>query len=250
MWVEVGHYDVATDISTGDPVLCPTVEVFTTKTSQWHTTDPLPVPCMMMSSATITNTGYLLGGVTSGAEPTENIFYAPVVSLIRRATSHPQQSASAARPDSTSSAWKTLRDTPLVMSAAGSLGGMLLTVGGQNDEDETLTAVNVYFPATSTWIRVESGDLPEPSYVPTAVELPGNRLLVIGSRSPDGGLMNTQPSSALVIVKSDREQLPNGCGLLIQLMNFTMTLSLSAEICNCYNRTKHIIVLFPYPFYN
>ena len=170
-------------------VPCTTVEVYTTETSQWHTTDPLPVPCWMMLSATINNTAYLLGGLTTDA--TKTVPHAPVASLIQRATSHPQQSASAARPDSTSSAWKTLRDTPLVGSAAASHGGMLLAVGGKNDQCNILPAVHVYSPATSTWIRVQSGNLPEPRYTCAAVELAGNRLLVVGGRDQDDDIMNT-----------------------------------------------------------
>ena len=77
--------------SSGVP--CTTVEVYTTETSQWHTTDPLPVPCWGMSSATINNTAYLLGGLTTDIKRTKTVLYAPVASLIQRATSYPQQSA-------------------------------------------------------------------------------------------------------------------------------------------------------------
>ena len=171
----------ATGVSGGTPVPCTTVEVYTTETAQWHTADPLPVPCTAMSSATITNTAYLLGGMTTNRKLLKTVFYAPVASLIQRATSHPQQSASAARPDSTSSAWKTLRDTPLKRSAAASLGGMLLTDGG-GVQSKAFPAVYSYSPATSTWIRVESGDLPEPHLFCTAVELSANRLLVVGGK--------------------------------------------------------------------
>ena len=178
----------ATDItSDGKYMPCSIVEVFTTETSQWHTTDPLPVPCKYMSSATINDTGYLLGGVTTDNNPT--VLYAPVASLIHRATSHPQQPTSVARPDSTSSAWKTLRDTPLRTSAAASLGGMLLALGGEYGEVKI--AVHVYSPATSTWIRVESGDLPERRFFCTAVELSANRLLVVGGCDQDGKDTNT-----------------------------------------------------------
>ena len=195
------------------PLVCTTVEVYTTLTSQWHTADPLPVPVYMTASATINNTAYLLGGLTTDQEPIKTVQYAPVASLIQRATSHPQQLASAARPHSTSSAWKTLRslnrtlikkiksrpqqsasepvstssawktlqNSPPLASAAASLGGMLLAVGGAADDKFTiLPAVHVYSPATSTWIRVQSGDLPEPQTGCTAVELAGNRLLVVG----------------------------------------------------------------------
>ena len=168
-----------TEISGGP---CTTVEVYTTETSQWHTTDPLPVPCWGMSSATINNTVYLLGGLSTVRKPTKTVLYAPVASLIQRATSHPQQSASTARPDSTSSAWKTLRDTQLELPAVASLGGMLLAIGGIDDRDDILSAVYVYSPATCNWIRVQSGDLPEPRFSCTAVELAGNRLLFVGGK--------------------------------------------------------------------
>ena len=185
----------------GDKVVpCTTVEVYTTETSQWHTTDPLPVPCWLMSSATINNTAYLLGGGTNDNKPTKTVPYAPVGSLIQRGTSHPQQSASAARPDSTSSAWKTLRDTPLERSAAASLGGMLLAVGSNDDQRDILPAVHVYSPATNTWIRVQSGDLPEPRYCCTAVELAGNRLLVVGGRDQGWIRMNTVFLGSLISV--------------------------------------------------
>ena len=171
----------ATGVSGGKEVPCTAVEVYTTQTSQWHTctTDPLPIPSWAMSSATITNTGYLLGGMTTDRKPINTVLSASIPSLIQKATSHPQQSASAARSDSTSSAWKTLQDSPLEMSAAASLGGMLLTVGGWEDQEKS-QAVHVYSPTTSSWIRVESGDLPEPRSSCTAIELSGNRLLVIG----------------------------------------------------------------------
>ena len=171
----------ATDFSGGKPVVCTAVEVYTTQTSQWHTctTDPLPIPCYVMSSATITNTGYLLGGTTTNSIPTETVLSASIPSLIQKATSRSQQSASAARPDSTSSVWKTLQDSPLRRSAAASLGGMLLTVGGYDDQGMS-PAVHVYSPTTSSWTRVQSWDLPEPISGCTAIELSENKLLVIG----------------------------------------------------------------------
>ena len=172
---------------------CTAVEVYTTQTSQWHTctTDPLPIPCRIMTSATITNTGYLLGGATTDQKGTKTVLSASIPSLIQRATSRPQQSASTARPDSTSSAWKTLQDSPLQVSAAVSQGGMLLTVGGAKKGQGVFSEVHVYCPATSSWTRVESGDLPEPRVLCTAVELSANRLLVIGGRNEDNKKMNT-----------------------------------------------------------
>ena len=167
----------ATNFSGGRAVLCSTVEIYATETSQWYTSNPLNIPCRGMSSATITNTGYLMGGLTTDNKPTKTVLSASIPSLIQKATSCPQQPASAAQPDSTSSVWKTLQDSPLELSAAASLGGMLLTIGG---DDQGRPPVHVYSHTTHSWIRVESGALPEPHNGRTAIELSGNRLLVIG----------------------------------------------------------------------
>ena len=168
-----------------------TVEIYTKQTSQWHTSDPLPISYEDMTSATITNTGYLLGGVTTNIKPRKTVLSASIPSLIQKATSRPQQSASAARPDSTSSAWKTLQDSPLVASAAASLGGMLLAVGGTDDDEEAVATVHIYSSITSSWIRVQSGDLPEPTDRCTAIELSGNRLLVIGGFNKNNERLDT-----------------------------------------------------------
>ena len=189
----------ATGVSGGEPVPCTAVEVYTTQTFQWHTctTDPLPIPCYWMSSATITNTGYLLGGLTTDNKLTKTVLSVSIPSLIQKATSHPQQSASAARPDRTSSAWKTLQDSPLWVSVAASLGGMLLTIGG--DHQGTSPAVHVYSHTTSSWTRVQSGDLPEPASGCTAIELSGNRLLVIGGYNKDDDRSDTVFLGSVII---------------------------------------------------
>ena len=80
------------------------------------------------------------------------------------------------------SVWKTLPDTPLKRSAAASLSGSLLTVGGYVDNIPASQAVYLFIPLTNSWIRVTTGDLPEPCYDCTAVQLLSNQLLVVGGR--------------------------------------------------------------------
>ena len=46
----------------GNIVGLSTVEVYSSTTSQWHTADPLPQPCMGMKSVSISGCGFLLGG--------------------------------------------------------------------------------------------------------------------------------------------------------------------------------------------
>ena len=179
-----------TGFSGSKPTLCTTVEVYSTEQARWYATDPLPFPCMMMSSTTITNTGYFLGGVTTNHKPLKAALCAPVASLIQKATSHSQQLAIAAPLDSTPSAWKTLQDAPLYESAVVSLGGMLLAIGGKDDQKKS-AAVHVYSQTTSSWVRATSADLPDPRTACIAVELSASRLLVIGGRNDDNQATTT-----------------------------------------------------------
>ena len=176
----------AADVSDGDDYY-DTVEVYTSETSQWHTTDPLPVPCGGMTSVTIADTWYLLGGIDTDDKGLTTVLYTSLTTLIQKATSPTHQSASP------TSVWKTLPDTPLVGSATASLSGNLLAVGGlddetsdddDNDDDDDKTpsspALYVFLPLTNSWVRVTTGDLPEPRYNCTAVQLSSNQLLVVG----------------------------------------------------------------------
>ena len=162
--------------SDGKTTFYSTVEVYTTSTSQWSTTDPLPITCGGMTSVTIADTCYLRGGDDQN-KSTKTVLYAPISSLVQKARS--QQAASSSHPDSV---WKTLPDIPLLGSASASLGGCLLAVGGMNGQGETLSAVHIFIPLTNTWVRVNSGDLPQPRYACTAIQLPDSNLMVIGGQ--------------------------------------------------------------------
>ena len=158
----------------GIPVPCATVEVYNSETSQWHTTDPLPVPCKLMTAVIIADTWYLLGGIGTGGKSLTTVQYTPLTTLIQRATSPTHQSASHM------SVWKTLPDTPLKWSTAASLSGNLLAVGGYNDSTPSSPALYVFLPLTNSWVRVTTGDLPVSRWSCTAVQLSSNQLLVVG----------------------------------------------------------------------
>ena len=162
-------------IRNGKPVPCDTVEVYSSETSQWHTADPLPVPCWLMTSVTIADTRYLLGGGGTDDKGLTTVLYAPLTALIQKATSPTLQ------PASHTSVWKTLPDTPLKNSAAVSPSGNLLALGGR-DDNTAFTAVYLFLPLTNSWVKATTGDLPEPRYVCTAVQLSSNRLLLVGGK--------------------------------------------------------------------
>ena len=163
-----------THVRGGMAVFCATVEVYISETSQWYTADPLPVPCGGMTSVTIADTWYLLGGIGTGGKSLTTVLYAPLTALIQKATLPTDQSASH------TSVWKNLPDTPLKASAAASLSGNLLAVGGYNVVTPSSPALYVFFPLTNSWVRVTTGDLPEPRWACIAVQLPSNQLLVVG----------------------------------------------------------------------
>jgi len=153
---------------------CSTVEVYSSETFQWYTADPLPAPYFASSSVTIADTCYLLGG--SGSDRSvPAVWYVSLTSLIQKATSPTHQSASH------TSVWKTLPDTPLKKSAAASLSGNLLAVGG-HETKTAFPAIKIFFPLTNAWVRIMTGDLPQPQDSCTAVQLSSNTMIVIGGR--------------------------------------------------------------------
>ncbi len=180
---------------------CVTVEVYTDDSRQWHTTDPLPIPCAIQRSITVDDTCYLLGGNDGTNNPTTTVICAPVHSLVEKATSFfqrsvsmneqperspiwkyfSQRSASSPRLNS-SSAWKILRDAPLKRSAGAALGGHLLAIGGYNDQDQASEAMYVYLPPSNSWARLTAGGLPAAVRSATAVQLADHSLLVCGGR--------------------------------------------------------------------
>ena len=174
-----------TDVRDDDqPVPCATVEVYSSETSQWHTADPLPVPCKLVTSVIIADTWYLLGGIGSGGKSLTTVQYVPLTTLIQKATSPTHQSASHI------SVWKTLPDT-LKRSAASSLSGNLLAVGGYNNKTPASPAVHIFFPYTNSWVRTTTGDLPVSRWACTVVQLSSNRLLVVGGTDDQDKPTNT-----------------------------------------------------------
>ena len=197
------------------PVPCAAVEVYSSETSHWYTADPLPVPCGGMTSVTIADTWYLLGGGGTDDKDLTTVLYASLTTLIQRATSPTHQSASPM------SVWKTLPDTPLKLSAAASLSGYLLALGGYSDKTPASSAVrilrhflamkgrtnktsvsqalHIFLPFTNSWVKATTCDLPEPSFGSTVVQLSSNRLLVIGGWNSQSKRTSTVFLGSIVI---------------------------------------------------
>ena len=119
-----------------------TVEVYNSDTSQWHTADPLPVSCAWMSSVTISNSYYLLGGVDQSNSDIKHCWQAFLPTLIQKAVSSTPQAGSV---------WSHLPPTPLYWSTAACLCGALLAIGGKNANNTKSSAVYAFL--NNSWVR-------------------------------------------------------------------------------------------------
>ena len=163
----------------GGMVVLNTVEVFCHTTSQWHTADPLPAPLYALTSATVGDIAYLLGGLDQSFSCTKYCFSVSVDSLFDTATS-PGASQS-----KHGSLWTAVSDTPLLASSAASLEGSLVAVGGWVSGQRSPTTAVHLLTSSGSWDRMRGGDLPEPRSCSTAVCLPSGELMVVGGNSND-----------------------------------------------------------------
>jgi N-acetylneuraminic acid mutarotase len=163
------------------------VEVYYGRTSQWHTVTQLPFPRANVTHTVIHNVLYLVGGY----EGTGMTSYKKTVLSILI----PQLLESNLQ--SSPKLWQDLSITniPNYISAAASLGGCLLVVGGVKDPgwppkpESVVSSVHAYCPSTSSWVLV--GELPQPLYHCITATLPTGELLVMGGMTPSVAATNT-----------------------------------------------------------
>ena len=158
-----------------------TVEVLDTTSRQWLSTSPLPVKCSSMTSAIVNQELYLLGGTLTR----ETL----VVSL-PEITRNSVNSATT----NTSVQWHTLPAPPLESSAAISVHGSVVAIGGRHGNDRS-TAIHVYQPATNNWKKV--GNLPSPRSSCTCTLLPSGEILVAGGVDSNDEQTSRVDASAL-----------------------------------------------------
>ena len=153
------------------------VEIFKADTSQWHTTDPLPTACCLISLVAIGNTCYALGGYKFPSSFNQAL-YASVSDLLHNAV--PANQTTHSDSSDTQSAWKTLPDTPTYRPAAAVLAGHLLAVGGWETSigGAAMKEVYTYSPSTNSWIYIS--DLPAPRCDAAVAVLSTTEILVIG----------------------------------------------------------------------
>ena len=166
----------------GDGTNLSRVEILdTAETGQWYQAAPLPQPCHRVSTATIGNMCYLLGGF-SGRVASNKVFSVQLDELISQAVSQPAGASAPATP----SPWMTPPDTPQIHSTALAINGALLAVGGFGSR-----TIYHYQPSSRRWIK--AGELPAELSCCCCTILPSGKVLVAA-----GGCGATRVDIALI----------------------------------------------------
>ena len=153
------------------------VDLLNTDTRQWLSTTPLPVKCSHVTTAIVQDELYLVGGTLTTTL---------VVSLPDLVST---DSANTAK------SWRTLPSPPLESSAAITLHGALLAVGGCHGNDRSTAAIHAYQPATNNWKQV--GELPTAHSSSACTLLPSGELLVAGGFHSKGALTSRVDVAAM-----------------------------------------------------
>jgi N-acetylneuraminic acid mutarotase len=171
------------------------VNIFKVDTSQWYTTNPLPVACQDISLVAVGNICYALGGY--GGSYFNQALYASVDDLLGNAVPANQTTHNGS--SDTQSAWKKLPNTPTYRPAAAVLAGTLFAIGGKETSKGGADKKEVYMysPSTNSWIYIS--DLPAPQSVTTVAVLSSTEILVIGGRD-DRNNVNTVYKGTLQLV--------------------------------------------------
>ena len=177
------------------------VEVFQTKTFQWHHTEPLPVAHSSMSCVIVDDTCFLIGGTDSDGYASRQPYCTSVSNLISRALppDHPETSSTPQASPSPPT-WQVLPECPLYYFTAAELGGCLLAIGGMDGSNSSSSAVHMYSPSTNSWVRISSGDLPVPRSFAAATQLEGGEVIFVG-----GDIKLSSPPTKTVFIVSTEQ---------------------------------------------
>ena len=161
--------------------------IYNSQSSQWHSRAPPPLPFNCFCSSTlIMNDKYYLAPGIEGVIDSETWPSSPAVFSLPLSTlldpNAPQ----------TPSSWERLPDMPCPTAHLATTGGCLLALGGlkkacnlnngQKVAAHLSTAVYVYCPATSSWVKI--GDLKDLRLYSAITTLPSGELFIAGGLSP------------------------------------------------------------------
>ena len=174
------------------------VEVFQSKSSQWYCAQPLPFAHNSMSPAIINDTCYLIGGSSTGHDSLNQAYYISIPSLIETAVPA-EETSTTCQAFPSPPTWQVLPRCPFSHASSAELGGCLLAIGGTDDSDVPSSAVHVYSPSTSSWVRISSGDLPVPRWGAAATQLDTGEVIFVG-----GEVSERKPTTTIFVASIEQ----------------------------------------------
>ncbi len=151
----------------GERLSC--VEVLNTDNKQWYAGPPTPAPWNSMKTAVVGDMGYFMGGFDNAGRYTAKVYQVSIPTLLSHITSSGTDRL----------IWTEIPGLQLINSTPVSISGSLLAVGGRdNDDDEAVTAIDLYQPDSGAWVKV--GDLLSPRCDCTCAMTTDREVLVAG----------------------------------------------------------------------
>ena len=150
-----------------------TVEVLNTRTAEWSTTYPLPIPLAHASITTTNQYVYISGGRTDDG-PTQATFRSQLRS---RDPFHSLRDTDPPSP----SLWQWLPDAPAFWCTLATLDGHLLALGGQDRNKTCSGNIVAYVPNSNVWATI--GRLKQAHSASLTAVFLGETLLVVGGHS-------------------------------------------------------------------
>ena len=141
-----------------------TVEVMNTETLQWSTAAHLPQPVLYAPGAVCGDRVYILSLAIGSYK---SMYTCPVSALIQSCRSRP-----------TADVWNKVAEPPVTKTTCVSILGRLLTIGGEDSNYKSITAVRMYNPDSDSWEVISHMATPRCDCF--AAVLPNNQLMVVG----------------------------------------------------------------------
>ncbi len=126
-----------------------TVQLLDVSNMQWSTGPFTPTPWMRMTSTTVGDTWYLMGGVCEKLwQSSPDVYSVSLEALVSHSSSD------------SSNIWNKLPSLNCIWSCPLNIGGSLLAVGGwvMKSSAKLVSSIQHYVPETNTW--VQAGQLP------------------------------------------------------------------------------------------
>ena len=171
------------------------VEVYNSETRQWYTVDPLPSPREWQSCVMIGDTWFLVGGYENATmiSARMSVISTSITAILERTKS--------LNSNDTASLWESLPNVHYYISAAATVSGCLLALGGYRQDSRSgilhpQASLHAYCPGSSSWVHV--GDLPSPRARCTTILLPTNELLIIGGWNVRGRISSVSKGTIQV----------------------------------------------------